>query len=216
MTSAYEHSRKAFCLSQQCCEGPPDPVLLRRFFKQAILAHWEDPKNHGRYESVLSCYSPVKENGEGNLQVVLSFEDNHGEKLTGPKIVVGVRNSTMNKKTIGNLNGVSDDGATLETSWQTDAALVFTHIFSDADIAMIAAQSTLEYIAGFHRAFMDCLGLNQLEPKQTGDPQRYQGTAHPQSYFQVDVVFSLNYNFHISVNIESHRLKKVAQAITIT
>lgn len=215
MTEQFEHARKTWCLSQQCCEGPVDPVLLRRFFKQAILAHWEDPNNHGRYSDVLGCYSPISETGKGKLNVVLSYEDNLGEKIVDPRIVVGLKGSNILKKTLGNRNGVSDDGATIETAWQVDTNLVLTHIFQDADVALIAAQSTFEYLAGFHTAFMGCLGLSMMEPKQTTDPQIYPGTKHPQTYFQVDVTFALNYNFNISVNIESHRLKKVVADITI-
>jgi hypothetical protein len=215
MTPEYEHARKALILGKACCEGPPDPVLIRRFFKQAILAHWEDSGNHGRYEPILSCYSPINEQGQGNLNVLMSYEDNSGEKLTDPRIVIGIRKSDVEKKTIGNVNEVSEDGAHIGTSWQITSALVISHIFNDADVALSAAQSTLEFLAGFHTMLMEGLGLNSLEPKAIDDPKIYAGTKHPQTYFQVDVVFTMNYNFYISVNIESHRLKIISNDVTI-
>lgn len=217
MTQDYENSRKSLCMELACCQGPPDPVLIRKFFKQAIMAHWEDPRNHGRYEDVLACYTPIKENGgPGTLKVLLAHEDTTGETIIDPRIVVSIKKSDVEKKTIGNVTDVSEDGAHIQTEWQMNSYMVISHIFNDADIALTAAQSTFEFIAGFHTQYMGSLGLNMLEPKAIEEPKHYPGTKHPQTYFQVDAVFMMNYNFYISVNIESHRLKIIQNDVTIT
>lgn len=215
MTPEYENARKTLCLAGSCCEGPPDPVLIRKFFRSAVKAHWEDTGNHGRYESILSCFTPINENGAGNLNVLLSYEDNAGEKITDPRIIISLKKSDVEKKIIGNFADVSEDGAHIETGWQISTSLVISHVFNDADLALTAAQSTFEFLAGFGTSFMNALGLNMFEPKGIGEPALYPGTKHPTSYFQVDAVFMMNYNFYISVNIESHRLKVISQEVTI-
>lgn len=216
MTPSYENARKTLCLSAACCEGPVDPVLIRKFFKQAVLAHWEDSGNHGRYEDILSCYSPITDGQPGgNLNIIASHEDTSGEKINDPRIIIALKNSTMDKKSLGNVTEVHSDGAHIDTSWQMNTPLVISHIFNDADVALTAAQSTFEFIAGFHTMIMEALGLNLLEPKGIDGPGIYPNTKHPQTYFQVDAVFFMNYNFHISVNIESHRLKIIAHDVTI-
>ncbi len=211
MTPSYENAKATLCLGRECCEGPVDPVLIRKFFKQAIAAHWEDPNNHGRYSRELSCYNPRSEGG--NLSVLMAHEDISGEKISDPRIVVGVQSSHVDKKSLGNVSEVHVDGAHIETGWQINTDLGISHIFNDADVALIAAQSTFEFISGFHSMIMEVLGLNLLEPKAIEGPKIY--TKHPQAYFQVDAVFLMNYNFYISVNIESHRLKIIAQDVTI-
>jgi hypothetical protein len=216
MTPEYENSKKTLALAYACCQGPVDPVLIRKFFKQAVMAHWEDPDNHGRYTDILSCYQPIGEDGRGNLNIMLSYEDTSGEKIVDPRIVIGVRKSDVEKKALGNIADVHPDGAHIETGWQMNSTLVLSHIFNDADIAMTAAQSTFEFLAGFGMQFMDMLNLNLFEPKIIDDPKIYGATKHPQTYFQVDVVFMMNYNFFISVNIESHRLKIISNDVTIT
>lgn len=212
MTFNDENARLTLCLANKCCEGPVDPVLMRRFFKTAIKAHWENPTNHGRYEDVLGCYG-LDENSKMPLTIMVANEDMTGEKVSYPRIVLKVGDSNVQKHVLGNEGEYSADNASLETAWQIDTSIRVTHIFQDADVAYAAAQSTFEFLAAFSGEWRSVLGLQLFDPVSVSEEKIEKPI--PEGYFRVDATFKLNYNFVITVNTESHRLKVIAHDVTI-
>ena len=207
-----EHARQMICLAQKCCEGPVDPILLRKFFKTAVKVHWGTSSNHGRYEEILGCYNFNSE--KSPLTVMMAHEDMTGERISYPRIIVRVGDQQVSKKVIGNVGSFSDDNASMETSWQIDSTLTFSHIFQDVDICYAAAQSTFEFVSAFTDSWRSIFALQLFDP--IGVSTEKLEKPHPENYFRVDATFKLNYNFVITVNTESHRLKVIARDVTIT
>lgn len=213
MSTLDENALKLQCLAKEACANPVDAALLRKFFKTALKAHWEYPSNHGRYEEQLGCFSTDPASDQ-HVDIMLSYEEDRGKNNTYPRIIVSIGDSQVQKMGLGNIGGYSPDKASSENAWQVTTALNIQHMFRDPDLALIAAQSSFEFFAGFHKQFRDVLGLQTFEPVSISNEKRIR--PHPNDHFRVDALFQLNYNFVITVNTESHRLKTVAHTTTIT
>lgn len=219
MTYDDENEKALECFEACCRKEPIDAFFLRKFFKTLISAHWENPKNHGRYSDLLSCYTLKSEaNPNGVVTVKLSSDFDPKAPNPLPSIIVNLDGATtLEKKSIGNTvkspNGYENFKERDEESkgWIASTRLTIAHKFEGADEAIIAATSTLEMFCGSQDIFLKKIGFSLFEPKgMTGakmvDPQ-------PTRYFQVDVVVELDYNLIMSVNIESPRIKTVETQI---
>jgi hypothetical protein len=221
MTELQEKIREFHCRVQECKNLPTDAYLLRGFFKNLIEMHWENGANHGRYQGQLGCYKiRTKENPKGDLTIKMNYEDDPQNPNPVPSIIIVAGNTSIQKQVIGNLADFRADpktdnklpSKTQIKGWMASCPMIFSHRWDNGEDALIAAQSTLEFLAGFQDDIMKTMGLSLCEPKGMSTPKKpEQGVT---GYYQVDVGLDLQYNFTMSVASESHIVKTFASDLT--
>lgn len=203
MTPAEEDARNFLCLTDTTCPPLLDPHTIRKIFKLLMKAHWADSRNHGRYASEL-CDS-------ANVTVLLSYELDDKNLDPIPSVKVKTRATKLDKKTLNNYSGVTKDYQKETTGTIVETLVVFEHMFQDAEQALIAAQSTAEFLLGVRELLMKAFKFSMIELVEIGDLQLTD--PRPERYYRVDVSLKLNYNIAITVNLESHLIKTVETSL---
>lgn len=210
-----EEKAKAFLARLQSCGNTAvDSTYLRALFKDIIAAHWETPSNHGRLEQYLGCYTVKSDsNPTGDLTVRMAYEIEPKNPNPIPSIIIDAGNVALEKLVLGNSASHEVLENVNKRSWMAATQITVQHRFDRPEDTLIAAQSTLEFIAGVSHDLMRELGLSLLEPK--GMTTVIQRESTPNKYFQVDVGIELKYNFTMSINLESHRIKTIATSLDV-
>jgi hypothetical protein len=213
MTPVEEKAKAFLARLDSCTDVAVDSTYLRGLFKDIIAAHWETSSNHGRLEPSIGCYTVKSDsNPKGTLTVRMAYEIDKKNPNPIPSIVVDVGNVALNKLVIGNSVSHKEPENTNTRSWMAATQIAIQHRFVEPEDCLIAAQSTLEFLAGTSHELMRELNLSLLEPKGMTTVRQVEST--PTKYFQVDVGVELQYNFTMSVNLESHRIKTIATSLT--
>jgi hypothetical protein len=213
MTPVEEKAKAFLARLNSCKDVAIDSTYLRGLFKGIVEAHWETSTNHGRLEPILGCYTVKSDsNPKGTLTVRMAYEIDKKNPNPLPSIVVDVGNVAINKLVLGNSVAHKDPENTNTRSWMAATQIAIQHRFIEPEDCLIAAQSTLEFLAGTSHELMRRLQLSILEPKGMTTVRQVEST--PTKYFQVDVGLELQYNFTMSVNLESHRIKTLSNTFT--
>lgn len=214
MTPVEEKAKAFLARLNSCGNIAVDSSYLRALFKDIVAAHWETSSNHGRLEPTVGCYTVRSEsNPTGNLTVRMAYEVDPKNPNPIPSIVIDAGNVAIEKLVLANSASHNVLENTNKRSWMAATQISIVHRFVEPEDCLIAAQSTLEFIAGVSHELMRVLGLSLLEPKGMTTATQVEST--PNKYFQVDVGVELKYNFTMSVNLESHRVKTLAATLDV-
>lgn len=195
-------------LHNRCDQDPTDPYFLRTFFRGLVSAHWETASNHGRFSPLLGCHTLKTDvNIKGDLVVKMAYEFDAKNPTPVPSVNINVGDTTLKKHVLANLTDRDAKTGEKTHAWEAACPITFTHTFHDSETALIAAQSTFEFLAGVSHEVMRSLAGSLFEPIHFSAVKKTQPDPNPQ--FSVDVIFSLNYDMSMSINLESHRIKVI-------
>ena len=212
MTTEEEHTRKLLCYMDDICAEELDNISLMKFFQLLIGAHWENPNNHGKYSDSLGCLSTVVGHVSA-MRVTSSIDANPKDINSAPQIMVRLGETKFIKTHIDDKVGESDDGNVEHKVWTANTMLRITHTFETPAQAQLAAASNLEFITAISGEIKKVLNLIHIQPVMMSDFKKEKNGGSDN--FNVDLVFDISYNYYVSVNLETHRIKVIASNISI-
>jgi hypothetical protein len=206
MTDADENTKKLLCYIRDLCPEALDNVEILKFFQLLLAAHWETGSNHGKYESYLTCA------GKQNL-VTTTLEDNPTTGKSAPKIKITLGDVQFNKTHLGDANAESADGNEVTYSWNCATTIIFNHLFETPGQTLVAATSSFEFLTAIANEVREMLGLVHFQPVSMGLPKKEKINAAEN--FNLDIIFNISYNYYVSANLETHRIKVIESNISI-
>lgn len=207
MTDQEENTKRLLCYINKVCPQELDNIELLKFFQLLIAAHWESTSNHGRYETYLSCI------GTKGL-VTTTLDSNPKLTPTAPSIQIKIGDTKFTKAHIGDANGESADGNEVTFAWNTTSTITFSHLFETPGETQIAVASTLEFLCAIANEVRTLLGLTFFQPAGISTPKKEKNSGSDN--FNLDIVFNISYNYYVSANLETHRIKVIASNISIS
>lgn len=194
----------------ECTSGAPTLYSLRRTLLMLTRIHWALPSNHGDLSDLLGCYNyDIASPEKGSVAIELAAKFNGA---TPPNaIYVGLINAPLKRVAIGNLAEITPDGATRKYVWQRVATLRVSHVFEDADIGTLAAESTETFLAGMIPALMDRMRVAGIELLGVFEPQSM--SKSPKLLYGVDVRLQIAFNWGVEVTPESHLIKQIVSEV---
>lgn len=194
----------------KCFTEPLTLSGLRRIFLLLVRAHYGDPDNFGNLKSSLQCLTYDPEN-PGTSPLTIELGSIVGSKLAAgrPAIYVDYPGDLKWVKSgIGNVAGHSFDNSETNLSWGVVAPIVISHVSDSIDLSLNMAESTAGLVLGLSQHLIETLNLSSLEAEGLNFPKPNPNAV--ERYYRVDLSLRVRYNFNMSVNLESHRLKKFA------
>jgi hypothetical protein len=206
MTDSDENTKKLLCYIRDFCPTVLDNVEILKFFQLLLAAHWETSSNHGKYEPYLACI------GKQNL-VTTTLEDNPTTSKSAPKIKITLGEVQFNKTHLGDINAESDDGNEITYSWNCSTTIIFNHLFETPGQTLVATTSSFEFLTAIANEVRKMLGLVHFQPVSMGAPKKEKINAAEN--FNLDIIFNISYNYYVSANLETHRIKVIESNISI-
>lgn len=206
MTYSEENTKKLLCYIDELCPEELDNVEILRFFQLLLGAHWEHPENHGKFTPYLSCV-----NGVGIVETTLD-EDPKAAKPV-PSITIKLGEVKFEKAHLGDQKAESEDGNIVTYGWGCGTTIIFNHRFETPGQTMIAAESSFEFLTAIANEVKDILNLTFFQPVAIMQPKKEKNQASDN--FSLDIVFNISYNYYVSANLETHRIKVIASNISI-
>lgn len=200
-----------------CFGQPLTMARLRSVILLITRAHYGDPDNFGPLKDDLKCLKYDPENKEkGTMGIELgSVVDVKTAGILPPGIYIDFDGKcTWEKKVLNNLAGSSADNSVSNYAWLNRANIIVSHFSDSIDLSLTMAESTTSLFLGLRPHLMHMLDLNLLEVESLTFPKPSEKDV--ERYFQVDLNLSIVFNFNMSVNLESHRLKKFALELSDT
>lgn len=192
-----------------CMSEPLNGSNLRTIFVLMTRAHYSDSKNFGYLEEQLKCMVWNPEHSKSSLEIDPSFQYDMNRDNRKPGIYVGIdQPCQFSKIDLNSKQGTIPDNSGFFSGQLLRTAVSFIHVFESADQALLAADCTASFFVGVKDALRNRLNLSSFEPISISAPALIEKT--PERFFRVDVTFGLSFNYSVLVNIESHRLKKIA------
>lgn len=192
-----------------CMDRPLDGANLRSIFLLLTRAHFSDPANHGYLEDTIGCFKYSDDPKESTLSVQLSYNYDPEKSSPIPAVYVGMDQGTkFGKLDMDNQSAQFADRSGKEYSKLATAGISFIHLARSMDQALLLAESSAAFFMGIRESLKLQLGLSSFDVLSLSPPALVQ--KDPERYFRVDLQCALSFNFVVSVNIESHRLKKFA------
>ncbi len=149
------------------------------------------------------------EHSKSSLEIDPSFQYDMNRDNRKPGIYVGIdQPCTFSKIDLNSKQGTIPDNSGFFSGQLMRTAVSFIHVFESADQALLAADCTASFFVGIKDSLRNRLNLSSFEPISISAPALIEKT--PERFFRVDVTFGLSFNYSVLVNIESHRLKKIA------
>ena len=191
-----------------CIDSPLDMVMLRRIFLLLTRVHWGDAENHYQQPNPFDCLVYSDEEKDSRLTVDLTDIYNEDETDNFPGVFVGFEGGFTLSKITQNYEAVASDDGSAEhriVSWK--GRLVIKHVHQSADIAMAMADSTFAYMMALRSSLMSRFPIRQLDIVGVTDPQNIK-PQNARRFFKVDLVSDVEFTATVSINMESHRIKK--------
>ncbi len=212
MTAEEEHTRKLLCYMDSICSEEIDNIGLIKFFQLLLTAHWENGNNHGKYSDSLGCLSTTPGHVSG-MRISSSIDANPKDITAAPQINIRLGETKFLKTHMDDKVGESDDGNVEHKVWTASTMLRLTHTFETPAQAQFAAASNLEFISAISGELKKILNLIHIQPVLLSDFKKEKNGGSDN--FNVDLVFDISYNYYVSVNLETHRIKVIASNISI-
>ena len=190
-------------------DSPLTAGSLRRIFLLLTRLHFSNPAHYGGLREVLKdlIWTPDDKTSQMDVELLGVFDP---KKTTQrPAAYVGFKGFKFGKGGVGNFAGENEEGSAQYLAHQTDTTLVIRCIAMTDDMAAAMADSVCAYFLGIsillyrqmhpHLRLFDILGISDaVEVEQA-----------PERAFQVDLTCAVNFNYILTINLESHRIKKV-------
>lgn len=206
MTNSEENTKKLLCYINEICPRELNNIEILRFFQLLLAAHWENVDNHGTYAEYLACID-----NRGLVETTL--DENPKVVKTTPKINISLGEVKFEKAHLGDDNTESEDGNILTFGWGCSTQLIFNHRFETPGQTLIAAQSSFDFLTASAYEVRNLLGLTALLPVGISQPKKEKNQASDN--FNLDIIFNISYNYYVSTNLETHRIKEIAATISI-
>jgi hypothetical protein len=194
-----------------CLEKPLSSVALRRIFTSLLKVHWGDAHNFGEYEETLGCLVYDDDPAASKLTILPAYVFDAEKTENFPGIFVGL-GINYKKTSLDNFAGQGEDLSDTYYSTLANVAMTISHVHRSADLAFSMAESTTAFLLGLRKPIMNRIGLMEMEPRGLSEAQPIQ--SKPERFFEVDLTINLTFNLGMTVNLESHRLKKFASYLT--
>jgi len=198
-------------------DRPWNPVTLRQLFTSALQVHWENPQHHlgtvGTDE--LGCLQYAPEGDSTVLPVntlAVSPTYTFDEKKPFQGIYVGVGGLKLSKLVVDNFAGMSADNSETDTVTGAELQLSFKHVHRSPDTALLMATSTNVFLHALRQHLKGAPDFKRMDPAASNDAVQIEKST--ERYFQVDIVWTLAFNYRVSISLESHRLKKYGMSLT--
>lgn len=206
MTDSEENTKRLLCYINELCPKELNSIELLRFFQLLVSAHWEHSDNHGQYSQYLSCIN--------NKNIVeTTLDANPKTAKTTPKITIKLGDIKYEKAHLGDNKAESEDGNIITYAWGCTTPIIFNHRFETPGQTLVAAESTFEFLTAIANEVRQLLNLSSFVPVGISQPKKEKNQASDD--FNLDIVFNISYNYYVSANLETHRIKVVASNISI-
>jgi hypothetical protein len=209
LTSAYS---RAYAELVACTDAPPDPLTLRRALLIMTQFHWAKSENHGRIQDLLKCYRYDFEKPQDGKLRVNFVADVKPDNLTDGTVLVGLVACPYKRVAMGHLQGLDAAGKTTTYGHMAICSVKVVHVFSDSNVAMLAATSTNTFLVASLQTVLKDIGIMGVEFHGFGEPRLLR--KDPQVLYGVDVGLTISFNAAVDVTPESHLLKEVATTLS--
>jgi hypothetical protein len=191
---------------------PLSPTTLRRIFLLLLRFHYSDPDNYGDLKPLMGDLIYVDSEGdEGSLDIELLSIFDPRKRDPGPGIFVGFQPFTFKKPGVNYDAGTNNDGSAQYAVMTVDAQLIIKHISTLMDSTTIMGEATTAFLFGIRPMLMQRLCLRGFDIVSMTDAKQIEKA--PDRTFECNVVININFDYVMTTNVESHRIKKVAAAL---
>jgi hypothetical protein len=200
----------------ECFGQPLTLTNLRAVILLMLRTHYGDSGNFGDQYEALKClvYDPDAPDASTlgiELGSVLSVK-NPGPR---PGIYVDFDGKTVwKKKVLNNSAGWSEDNSTQNFAWLVETNIIVSHLSDSIDLSLTMAESSTSLFLGLRTHLMKTLNIASFEVQALSFPKPPEKDI--ERYYRVDLILAFTFSFHMSVNLESHRLKKFALELSST
>lgn len=214
MSSPYIAKRR-WQANLACCFGRPLTLSnLRAIVLLLVKAHFSSAKNFGVFEEELACLETDPDDPKGVLTIQLDHAGTDKNPSPKPSVWVNLESSRYHKKAMDDRSSKSYDNSRTQYVRMQEVVMRVVHVHESADMAIMMAESTADFMLGQRPHVSETLNLSMMDVVEISKPRLT--SASPDKACEVDVVLRFSFNHTMSVNIESHRLKKFALEITLT
>lgn len=210
MSSERQNARQIL----ECFERPLSLVELRDMVLAITRAHWAYPDNHGMLAPSFECAVYDFDKPEASTMRVEPQDSYVEEELRPSGIYVGLGDTEVQKRVIGNFEEFSEDNATRTNVWGAGTIMLLAHVTPSVTMSLKAAESTLAFLSALGPVICTRCNLSQFEPQKIGAAQKL--AKSPDRMFRVDAIVRIMFTWSVSVNHESHRLKLLMSEINPT
>jgi hypothetical protein len=193
-----------------CQELQPIPSTIRRAIMLTLRGHYSNPINYGEYYQHLSCYVY---NADGPSSLFVGYTSQHDDSQADntPGIYIDYAESNWNKTGLGNYSGITDDYSGTHLSKIVDLDLTIRHIGHNPDDAHDMAEMTAIVLTALAQPIIMKMNAMGLEVTSVGKPEKK--TQAPLRDYSVVTAVRISYTSSVTRNVESHRLRRIAQVI---
>lgn len=192
---------------RHCMDEPLNGSNLRSIFLLLTRSHFSSPKNHGLLESSIGCFVYDDDPAKRTLDIELSHNFIPNKSVKVPAIYVGMdQGTTFSKVDFNNHLQFNEDNSGWHTGKLATTAVAFIHLAPTLDQALLMAESSTAFFMGVRDNLKTKLNLSSFDIVSLSPAALIEKS--PTTYFRVDLQCALSFNFVVSVNLESHRLKK--------
>ena len=195
-----------------CQKLQPLPSTLRRAVLLTLRGHYSNPVNYGEYYPHLTCYS-YDADGNGTLHVGYTHQNDDSKPENTPGIYVGFGNIEMDKAGLGNYAGITDDRSGTHLSKIINMNLSVLHIAHSADDAYDLAEMSAVVLTALAQPIIRQMNAMNLEVISIGEPVKK--NPAPMRDYTVVTAVKISYTSSVTRSVESHRLRRIAQLITV-
>lgn len=195
-----------------CQKRPPLPSTLRRAILLTLRGHYINADNYGEDSQHLSCYV-YDPDGQSTFAVEYTHQNDDSKTDNTPGAYVGFGNLNYAKSGLGNFAGLTDDNAGTYNSKIVTMDLNIRHIANTADDAYDLAEMTAYVLTALAQPIIMKMNAMGLEVTAVGEPEK-KNQAPLRDYAVVTTV-RIAYTSSVTRSVESHRLRRIAQSITV-
>lgn len=194
-------------------ERPLDVINMRRIFLLLMRLHYSDAANYGDYSQDLSGMT-WDESEKSPMLIDLLYLYNWDRPSPRPAVYVGFKDYVFKPSGINSEAGSNEDGSQTYQTKIVTTRLVLRHVAPGGDLAQLMAENSISFLEGVRPMLLSRLrhsGLMKLDANVIGEPVLREKS--PDRHFTVDAAGELAFNFVITTNLESHRIKKFAMQL---
>lgn len=188
---------------------PLSPVTLRRIFLLMMRLHFSDPANYGGLRPMLGDLRYREENSDLSVELLSVFDPKNTD--AAPGVYVGFQPFVFHKTGVNNYVGSSDDTSAQYFNMKCTTGLIVKHTAKTADLSSLLGEASAAFLFGLRPMLMARLCLLQFDIETLSDVK--QKEKAPERVFESDLICTLAFNYAMTTNIESHRIKKIAATL---
>lgn len=195
------------CELDSCLTRPVTLSSLRTLLALLVKFHFSDGDNFGLYKEELECLT-TQEGSKGPVYFGVEHAFDPKNPSPRPAVWTTMEESKLNKVSIDNRAYRHADNSGAGYTKLQDVLFVFTSVHDQPEIALMMSESISDFFMGVRPHLMQTMNLSMLEVQSISKIRPINKV--PERHFEVDVRLQVMFSSTISVNIESHRLKKFA------